>query len=151
MGYAYDSVKTLLEVDSQQRMDEYLERRWYERAAVGVEPVDSRNGFYERDYGTPWGIIRFRVRRKRAAGRHHYNHQRPHRALGYQRPEEFATQAAARRASPPTPLALPSPGVDFSPGTYIMIGPRNGGRSSAISFPRILASPSFSSPIMGSE
>ena len=30
---------------------------------------------------------------------------RPHSALGYQTPEEFAAQAAARGASPPTPLA----------------------------------------------
>jgi putative transposase len=27
--------------------------------------VDSRNGYYERDYATPWGVIRFRVRRTR--------------------------------------------------------------------------------------
>lgn len=77
----YDSVKTLLEVDSQQRMDEYLGRRWYERAAVGVEPVDSRNGFYERDYGTPWGIIRFREGRGQRRRPGEKNQTYPQRAV----------------------------------------------------------------------
>ena len=27
--------------------------------------MDSRKGYYERDYATPWGVIRFRVRRTR--------------------------------------------------------------------------------------
>jgi putative transposase len=39
--------------------------------------------------------------------RQDYNQQRPHSALGYRTPEEFATQIAARRASPPTPVVLP--------------------------------------------
>ncbi len=52
-----------------------------------------------------------------------------HSALGYQTPEEFAARAAARGASFPTPLGPLSPGVDFNPGTRIMIGPKNGGRS----------------------
>ena len=64
-GQVQQSVKEMLEVDSEQRMEEYLGLRWYERPAVPEERVDSRNGYYERDYTTPWGTIRFRVRRTR--------------------------------------------------------------------------------------
>jgi transposase-like protein len=64
-GHVQQSVKEMLEVDSEQRMEEYLGLRWYERAEESEPRVDSRNGFYERDYATPWGIIRFRVRRTR--------------------------------------------------------------------------------------
>ena len=64
-GRVQQSVKAMLEVDSEQRMEEYLGLRWYERPAVPEERVDSRNGYYERDYTTPWGTIRFRVRRTR--------------------------------------------------------------------------------------
>jgi hypothetical protein len=35
--------------------------------------------------------------------RQDYNQQRPHSALGYQTPKEFAAEIAARRASPPRP------------------------------------------------
>jgi putative transposase len=61
-GEVRDTLKKLLEADSEQRMEEYLGLRWYERSE---EREDSRNGFYERDYVTPWGVIRFRVRRTR--------------------------------------------------------------------------------------
>jgi transposase-like protein len=64
-GQVQQSVKAMLEVDSEQRMEEYLGLRWYERPGEDEERLDSRNGYYERDYGTPWGIIRFRVRRTR--------------------------------------------------------------------------------------
>jgi putative transposase len=64
-GHVQQTVKEMLEVDSEQRMEEYLGLRWYERPAVPEERVDSRNGYYERDYTTPWGTIRFRVRRTR--------------------------------------------------------------------------------------
>jgi len=64
-GHVQQTVKEMLEVDSEQRMEEYLGLRWYERAEEGEPRVDSRNGCYERDYATPWGIIRFRVRRTR--------------------------------------------------------------------------------------
>jgi transposase-like protein len=64
-GQVQQSVKAMLEVDSEQRMEEYLGLRWYERPAEDEERLDSRNGYYERDYATPWGIIRFRVRRTR--------------------------------------------------------------------------------------
>lgn len=64
-GQVRQSVKELLEVDSEQRMEEYLGLRWYERASEAEPRVDSRNGYYERDYTTPWGAIRFQVRRTR--------------------------------------------------------------------------------------
>lgn len=64
-GQVQRTVKSMLEVDSEQRMEEYLGLRWYERPAGEEERLDSRNGYYERDYATPWGIIRFRVRRTR--------------------------------------------------------------------------------------
>jgi transposase-like protein len=64
-GQVQQTVKEMLEVDSEQRMEEYLGLRWYERPGVEEERVDSRNGYYERDYTTPWGTIRFRVRRTR--------------------------------------------------------------------------------------
>src|SRR3990172_4790761 len=64
-GQVQQAAKTLLEVDSEQQMEAYLGLRWYERPAAEEERVDSRNGYYVRDYVTPWGIIRFRVRRTR--------------------------------------------------------------------------------------
>ena len=64
-GQVQQTLKTMLEVDSEQRMEEYLGLRWYERPAGEEERVDSRNGYYERDYATPWGTIRFQVRRTR--------------------------------------------------------------------------------------
>lgn len=64
-GQVQQTVKALLEVDSEQRMEEYLGLRWYERAPAGEERLESRNGYYVRDYVTPWGTLRFRVRRTR--------------------------------------------------------------------------------------
>lgn len=61
-GKVRDTLKKWLEADSEQRREEYLGLRWYERAP---EREDSRNGFYQRDYVTPWGVLRFRVRRTR--------------------------------------------------------------------------------------
>ena len=61
------TVKELLEADSEQQMEQYLGLKWYERAEEGQARADSRNGHYERDYVTPWGVIRFGV--KRARGR----------------------------------------------------------------------------------
>jgi putative transposase len=55
----------LLEADSEQQMAEYLGLARYERAEEAEERVDSRNGFYERDYVTPLGVIRLRIRRTR--------------------------------------------------------------------------------------
>ncbi len=61
-GQVQDTLKKLMEADSEQQMEQYLGLNWYERAE---EREDSRNGFYGRDYVTPGGIIRFRVRRTR--------------------------------------------------------------------------------------
>ena len=64
-GQVQRGVKTLREVDSEQQMEESLGLRWYGRPAADQERVDSRNGYYARDYVTPWGTIRFEVRRTR--------------------------------------------------------------------------------------
>jgi putative transposase len=59
------ALQQILEADSEQQMAEYLGLARYERAAEPEERVDSRNGCYERDYATPLGVIRIRVRRTR--------------------------------------------------------------------------------------
>ena len=59
------ALQHLLEADSQQQMTEYLGLQPYERTEEPKERVDSRNGFYQRDYVTPMGVIRLRVRRTR--------------------------------------------------------------------------------------
>jgi len=46
-------------------MSDYLGLARYERSQESDERVDSRNGCYERDYVTPLGSIRIRVRRTR--------------------------------------------------------------------------------------
>jgi len=58
-------LQRLLEDDSEQQMAEYLGLARYERAEEAEERVDSRNGFYERDYVTALGVIRLRIRRTR--------------------------------------------------------------------------------------
>src|SRR5580693_9997306 len=58
-------LKSFLEVDAEQQMEKYLGLRWYQRPAEGEVREDSRNGFYERDYATPLGVIRLRVPRTR--------------------------------------------------------------------------------------
>jgi len=63
-GQTRQMLKKLLETDAEQRMAEYLGLRWHERTPR-VERVDYRNGFYERDYVTPLGVIRLRIPRTR--------------------------------------------------------------------------------------
>jgi putative transposase len=46
-------------------MAEYLGLRCHERAAAEAGRIDYRNGYYEREYVTPLGIIRLRVSRTR--------------------------------------------------------------------------------------
>lgn len=58
-------LQQILEADSEQQMAEYLGLARYERSQEPEERMDSRNGCYERDYVTPWGSIRLRVRRTR--------------------------------------------------------------------------------------
>ena len=73
--------------------------------------VESFNGkFRDECLNQHWFGDLEEVRGKIEAWRQDYNQQRPHSALGYRTPEEFAAQVAARRASPPTPVAL-LPGI----------------------------------------
>jgi len=59
------ALQQMLEADSEQQMAEYLGLARYERSEDSEERVDSRNGYYDRDYVTPMGSIRLRVRRTR--------------------------------------------------------------------------------------
>ncbi len=69
--------------------------------------IESFNGkFRDECLNENWFLTLPEAREKIEAWRRDYNQARPHSALGYQTPEEFAAQAAARGASPPTPLAL---------------------------------------------
>ena len=69
--------------------------------------IESFNGkFRDECLNENWFISLPEARQKIEAWRRDYNQVRPHSSLGYQTPEEFAAQAAARGASPPTPLAL---------------------------------------------
>ena len=47
------ALEQMLDADSEQQMAEYLGLARYERMEEPQERVDSRNGFYERDYVTP--------------------------------------------------------------------------------------------------
>jgi len=68
--------------------------------------IESFNGkFRDECLNENWFMSVAEAREKIEAWRRDYNQVRPHSALGYQAPEEFAKQAA-RGASPPTPLAL---------------------------------------------
>ena len=68
--------------------------------------IESFNGkFRDECLNENWFISLPEARQKIEAWRRDYNQVRPHSALGYQTPEEFTAQAAARGASPPTPLA----------------------------------------------
>ncbi len=64
-GRTREALKRLLETDSEQQMADYLGLKWHERAKEEQPRVDYRNGFYERDYVTPLGIIRLRIPRTR--------------------------------------------------------------------------------------
>jgi len=63
-GRTREVLKQLLQADAEQCMAEYLGLKWHERAK-SEERVDYRNGFYERDYVTPLGVIRLRIPRTR--------------------------------------------------------------------------------------
>ena len=70
--------------------------------------IESFNGkFRDECLNENWFLSLPEARGKIEMWRRDYNQVRPHSALGYQTPEEFAA-AAARGASPPTPLALPT-------------------------------------------
>jgi len=80
--------------------------------------IESFNGkFRDECLNENWFLTLQEAREKIEAWRRDYNQGRPHSALGYQTPEEFAARAAtvekatgmaatARGASPPTPLAF---------------------------------------------
>src|SRR3989442_2249960 len=63
-GRTREMLKKLLETDAEQQMGDYLGLKWHERAKP-AQRVDYRNGFYERDYVTPLGVIRLRIPRTR--------------------------------------------------------------------------------------
>ncbi len=63
-GRTREMLKKLLETDAEQQMADYLGLKWHERAKP-AQRVDYRNGFYERDYVTPLGVIRLRIPRTR--------------------------------------------------------------------------------------
>ena len=68
--------------------------------------IESFNGkFRDECLNENWFLTLPEAREKIEAWRKDYNQARPHSSLGYQTPQEFAAQAAARGASPPTPLA----------------------------------------------
>ena len=58
-------LKEVLEKDAEQQMAEYLGLKWHQRGSEEKPRIDSRNGFYERDYVTTLGVIRLRIPRTR--------------------------------------------------------------------------------------
>src|ERR1700752_3560474 len=64
-GRTRETLQKLLEADSEQQMAEYLGLKWHARPAAEAGRIDYRNGYYEREYVTPLGVIRFRVSRTR--------------------------------------------------------------------------------------
>jgi putative transposase len=64
-GQTRQRLKEVLEKDAQQQMAEYLGLQWHERASEQELRIDSRNGFYERNYVTALGVIRLRIPRTR--------------------------------------------------------------------------------------
>ena len=64
-GQTRRRLKELLEKDAEQQMVEYLGLKWHERGSEQQPRIDSRNGYYERDYVTALGVIRLRIPRTR--------------------------------------------------------------------------------------
>ena len=74
--------------------------------------IESFNGkFRDECLNENWFLTLQEAREKIEMWRRDYNQARPHSALGYQTPEEFA----ARGASPPTPLAFTAQGLTSTP------------------------------------
>ncbi len=63
-GRTREMLKKLLEADAEQQMAEHLGLQWHERAR-SAKRVDYRNGFYERNYVTQFGVLRLRIPRTR--------------------------------------------------------------------------------------
>jgi len=78
--------------------------------------VESFNGkFRDECLNEHWFANLREAREKIEDWRQDYNRRRPHSALGYRTPEEFAARIAARRASPPTPVVFPPGNFTDSP------------------------------------
>ena len=72
--------------------------------------IESFNGkFRDECLNQNWFVDLRDAREVIEAWRVDYNTVRPHSALGYLTPEEFAGSTAARPASPPTPIASLAP------------------------------------------
>jgi transposase-like protein len=64
-GQTRQRLKEVLEKDAQQQMAEYLGLQWHEPASEQEPRIDSRNGFYLRNYVTALGVIQLRIPRTR--------------------------------------------------------------------------------------
>jgi hypothetical protein len=64
-GQTRQRLKEVLEKDAQQQMAEYLGLQWHEPASEQEPRIDSRNGFYQRNYVTALGVIQLRIPRTR--------------------------------------------------------------------------------------
>ncbi len=64
-GRSRETLQRLLEADAEQQMENYLGLKWHERATEERPRADYRDGFYERDYVTPLGVLRLRIPRTR--------------------------------------------------------------------------------------
>lgn len=72
--------------------------------------IESFNGkFRDECLNQSWYTSLEEARRIIEAWREDYNTVRPHSSLGYRTPEEYAATAAARPASPPTPVVSHTP------------------------------------------
>lgn len=80
--------------------------------------VESFNGkLRDECLNENWFVSLADAREKIAVWQVDYNTERPHSALGYRSPEEFA--ATSRLAPPPAPAAPPSFGVQSAPGATL--------------------------------
>jgi len=64
-GRTRETLQKVLEAGSEQQMAEHVGLQWYERPAGEAGRIDYRNGFYEREYVVPLGVLRLRVSRTR--------------------------------------------------------------------------------------
>ena len=72
--------------------------------------IESFNGkFRDECLNQSWHTSLEDARQGIEAWRTDYNTERPHSSLGYRTPEEYAASAAARPASPPTPVVCHKP------------------------------------------
>ena len=72
-------------------------------------PIESFHGKFRDQCWNENGFLTMpEAREKMEEWRRDYHQSQPHSALRYPTPEELAARAAARGASPPTPLAFPT-------------------------------------------